>query len=358
MRNGCSNSLALLGTGSSGPLALWERVRVRASGLLCCNSGYDVVRVFMAVVLLVAAGLKTHQLATEPTLGTSLLETRWFLMAEVEFEIFFGIWLLSNTLPKLTWLAVLGCFGVFTCVSLSKALSGAASCGCFGRVHVNPWYTTCLDASIVLSLLYWRPRPLPSPFGRGAGGEGVSGMSPLLSEKGWGEGSPLPPSLFRLPPSIVAVLALWLLLGLPAAYAMGGYVDTTLSDAGEIIGNGKIVVLEPQKWVGKRFPLLGHIDVGNKLTSGLWLVLLHRHDCSACREAASQYEAGKGLLDETELSYNRLDRMSALRTECENDSGEFYGQRAYGRWARVAAFRSNECTDRRRPGAECVHERS
>ena len=65
---------------------------------------------------------------------------------------------------------------------------------------------------------------------------------------------------------------------------MGGYSDTTLSDAGEIIGDGKIVVLEPEKWAGKRFPLLDYIDVGDKLKEDTWLVLLYHHDCPRCQE--------------------------------------------------------------------------
>jgi hypothetical protein len=46
------------------------------------------------------------------------------------------------------------------------------------------------------------------------------------------------------------------------------YTETTLSDAGEIIGDGKIVVLEPEKWIGKRFPLLDYIDIGDRLKEG------------------------------------------------------------------------------------------
>jgi len=71
---------------------------------------------------------------------------------------------------------------------------------------------------------------------------------------------------------------------------MGRYTDTTLSDAGEIIGNGKVVVLKPETWVGKRFPLLGHIDIGNELSSGLWVVLLHRHTCTGCQDALSKWK--------------------------------------------------------------------
>jgi len=66
---------------------------------------------------------------------------------------------------------------------------------------------------------------------------------------------------------------------------MGSYADTTLSEAGQIIGDGKIVVLEPEKWVGKRFPLLDYIDIGDKLKEGKWLVMLYHHNCPNCREA-------------------------------------------------------------------------
>ena len=237
--------------------------------------GYDVVRIIAAAVLLVAAGLKTHQLATEPILGTSILDSRWLLMATVEFELFFGLWLLSNIMPRATWMSAIGLFGLFTCVSLYKALSGAASCGCFGRVAVNPWYTTTLDLAIVFSLLRWRPRHLPSPAcGRGAGGEGHWSWSLLPKE-----------AVHR---ATVVILS-WLAIGLPAAFAMGSYTDTTLSDVGQIVGNGKIIVLEPEKWIGERFPLLDYIDIGDKLRGGSWIMVLYRHDCPDCRTIVSKF---------------------------------------------------------------------
>jgi len=112
-------------------------------------TGYDVIRIALGVLLLTAAGLKAHQLATEPVLSTGLLDSRWLLMATVEFELLFGLWLLGNIWPKPTWAAALACFGLFAGVSLYKALSGHASCGCFGRVPVNPWYTATLDVAMV-----------------------------------------------------------------------------------------------------------------------------------------------------------------------------------------------------------------
>lgn len=221
------------------------------------RSGYDVARLLVAMILLLAGGLKAHQLATEPVIGGGLLDNRWLLMATVEGELFFGLWLLSGALPKPTWALALLLFSTFSCVSLYKALSGHATCGCFGRVPVNPWYTTTLDVGVVVSLLIWRPLAVasftPPPFARSA-----------------------------------AVFCVWLAVGLPTAYAMGNRVDATLSDAGEIVGDGNVVVLEPEKWIGKRFPLLDYIDVGNRLKEGKWLVLLYHHDCPKCQKAITE----------------------------------------------------------------------
>lgn len=235
------------------------------------NRGWNLVRIAVAVVLLVAAGLKTHQLATEPIVGTSILDSRWLLMATVEFELFFGLWLLANLMPRATWTAAVGCFAAFTCVSLYKALSGEASCGCFGRLPVNPWITSGLDLAILASLLKWRPR----------------GLSPSHI-----------PTFSRF--AVIAVC--WLAVGLPAGYAMGSYTDTTLSNAGQIIGNGKVVVLEPEKWIGKRFPLFSFIEddpnyppptghtLQEQLTEGEWKIVLFRHDCQDCLAVIPEYE--------------------------------------------------------------------
>ena len=157
-----------------------------------------------------------------------------------------------------TWAAALACFTLFTGVSFFKALSGYATCGCFGRVPVNPWYTAILDLTIVLSLLRWRPRGQERPFSV---------------------------NLRQLPVQVAVVFAFWLVVGLPAGYAMGSYTPPTLSDTGVFIGDSKIVVLEPEMWIGKRFPLLDYIDIGGKLKDGNWLVLLYHYDCPKCREA-------------------------------------------------------------------------
>lgn len=226
------------------------------------GGGYRVVRWLLAVLMLVAAGLKGYQLATEPVSGGGLMDSRWFLMATVEFEIFFGLWLLSGFWPRLTWAAAIACFGLFSVVSLSKALGGAASCGCFGQVQVNPWYTCMLDVAAVAALLRWRPDSIRS--------------APELS-------------LAALAKQLATVGGVWLLLAIPAAVAMGRYEPAKVAESGEILGDSQFVVLEPEKWIKKPFPLLEHIDVGGRLGKGEWIVLLFHHDCHSCQDAIPAY---------------------------------------------------------------------
>jgi len=209
----------------------WRGVRI---------AGYDVVRIVLGLVLLSAALLKGHQLATEPVAETGLLTSRWFLIGVVEFELVFGLWLWLGLYPRRTWQLALLCFSTFGCVTLYKALSGEATCGCFGRVPVNPWYTLVLDLAAVTALLRWRPArgaetsPLP-PVGEGPGVRARAG-----TRLGW-------------------ILGISLAAGIPAALSMASYQAATLDEAGDIFGDSQFVVLEPETWVGKRFPLLKHM---------------------------------------------------------------------------------------------------
>lgn len=247
-------------------------------GIVRRLTGYDAVRVAVGVLLLTAAGLKAHQLATEPILGTGLLDSRWLLMATVEFELFFGLWLLVNIWPKPTWTAAVACFGLFAGVSLYKVLSGEASCGCFGQVQVIPWYTLMGDATAVALLAAFRPRVANTDN---------------------------PVSLARLAVHATGLLAVWLVMSAPVtSWAIASFQSDTshdLSALGEVFDppDGRpIVVLEPEKWIGEPFPLLpfikplageallpaeAHPDLGERLLQGKWTLVLYSTNCSECQ---------------------------------------------------------------------------
>ncbi len=175
-----------------------------------------------------------------------------------------------------------GC--AFTLVSLSTGLMGEASCGCFGRlIQVNPYLTATLDLALVVSLLRWQPKH----------------------------------SFFSIRRAIAA-MAVWALTGIPAAYAMASYTPTTLSDTGDILGSSKIVVLEPERWIGKTFPLLDYIDIGDKLKEGKWLVLLYHHDCPRCQEVIAELTKKKEAVSLVCVEVPPYKKNKKLSTACVN----------------------------------------
>ncbi|MDR1492696.1 MAG: hypothetical protein LBT05_08240, partial [Planctomycetaceae bacterium] len=105
-----------------------------------------VVRFLIATVLFVAAGLKAYQLATLPDLGDGFLHARWLNIAVVEFELAFGIWLLSGLLQKSAWFVSFVLFIVFAGISFYKGIiQRESNCGSFGAVVIPPVWTATFD---------------------------------------------------------------------------------------------------------------------------------------------------------------------------------------------------------------------
>lgn len=221
------------------------------------ESGFDVLRVILGLVLLAAAALKVHELATGPVAETNWLTSRWLLIGVVELEFLLVAWLISGAYARPLWSVTLAVFVIFAGVSLYKAVVGDPSCGCFGRISVNPWYTLIFDLCAISGLLVWRPTNRELNANR-----------------------------IRLAPVFLVAA----LVGIPAAGFMSEFSAGHVSVSGEIGGNEQIVILEPDEWIGKPFPLFSHIDVGEELKTGNWTVVLYHHDCSSCQRAIPQYE--------------------------------------------------------------------
>jgi hypothetical protein len=164
-------------------------------------------------------------------------------------------------LPKLTWLATVGCFSVFTLVSFYEAILGEKSCGCFGNVTVNPWGTTIFDISVVSVLICFRPITLFS-----------------FQENFWG---------VLTGKRFFAIVLFWIVLSLPVIWFCSSFKVTTVGSAGELTNDSKNVILEPTKWIGLRFPLLSFLRddaVVDRLMVGKKRVVLFRFDCEECRK--------------------------------------------------------------------------
>lgn len=220
---------------------------------------FTVVRIALGLLLLAAAALKGHELATAPVIESGLFNSRWFLILLVEMELVLGLWLLSGLFVQvLWWVAVIG-FSAFASVTLYQALGGAESCGCFGAIQVNPWYTFTIDAVAVMALLAFPPK----------------GHRPVS----------------RFPKARLATVAgLALLVGVPGGLAMAMYSPPTLDGEELSAAEDGTIVLDLESWVDRPFPLRDYIDIDEQLMQGRWTVVLYRHDCPACRRALPRYE--------------------------------------------------------------------
>lgn len=229
-----------------------------------------ILRLAVAVIILTAALLKAWQLASVPSLGGGLLHARWFNILVVEFELLFGTWLIFGLLPEWTWLATIACFMVFTSVSLFKALSGEASCGCFGAVTIHPWITATADIGVIGLLMFFHPKDI-----------WVYRNNLLLDFY----------AVFRK--RIFAMMVLvWFFLTIPVTYMMLSAKTLDASELGEVFSGvygSNTITLKPEQWLHQDFSLSQYTNIKNHLDQGIWLVLLHTHTCSSCQESVRLY---------------------------------------------------------------------
>jgi thiol-disulfide isomerase/thioredoxin len=234
----------------------------------------NVILKLLGILLLIAAVLKGWQLITEPVANNDIWSYRPFLILTVEFELALAIWLLSGLFKKAAWLVAISCFSLFSLITFYKGITGYASCGCFGKVHVNPWITLfAIDLPAVIALILFRPRlSFPSRFvvrGRLQRGS----IKTLIYEFV----TPLPSMSRFAVTACIGLLALGVTIPI---LAFNEPSKVTLF----------YEVLEPETWVGKKLPILEHIDIGNQLEKGNWLILLYHHDCPDCAKAIPIYE--------------------------------------------------------------------
>lgn len=259
---------------------------------------FTVVRILLGVILLAAAILKGHQAATQPLAEDSLFSMRWFVTAQVLGEYVFALLLLAGVYARqVRWLAIV-LFAAFAVVSAFEWAGGAESCGCFGSVQVPPYITMLFDILACVALVLCRPADRVSP--------NTSDSAAVSSRDG------------SYAPRLAGVVVLSLLGGIPAGIAMATFTPNRIDAQGNIVSarqrqspattqaevadtdaettadrgtkSPPVVLLEPQEWVGTRWPLLRHVDIADRLAAGTWLVVIHHHDCSTCEEAIPMYQ--------------------------------------------------------------------
>lgn len=217
------------------------------------SKAFFVVRFGLGNLLLSAAALKALAILNE---ATDLREAA-LQVALVVGETMLGLWLVSGVRSSVAWQAAVAAFGLFAAYSLLQAIRGSLSCNCFGRVDVSPWISFAIDLMAVVALIWWRPAAQRHQA-RGSTRVAAGALAAVLAS---------------LP---VTILVSWLLL----------------SSSQALHQEKAPIVLVPQSWIGKLFPLITDVDAGNSLKHGRWHLIVYHHDCSECMELLRRYEDG------------------------------------------------------------------
>jgi hypothetical protein len=205
----------------------------------------------------VAAFLKLYQVSL-PTPGPrELFASPAMAFAAAAIEGMLGVLLLAGVFAVAVRRVAIVAFSAFAAISAYRGLNGYSSCGCFGPWQVHPWYTFAFDLAAVAALLL-----APAPLAR--------------------------------PAASPARLAVTICLALLPAIAGGALISfsprTTEPEPGFNVA-GRYVILQPERWPGRRFALAGHTDIGGELSVGRWRVLLFHHQCPQCQRVLAAYEA-------------------------------------------------------------------
>jgi thiol-disulfide isomerase/thioredoxin len=218
-----------------------------------------IIMVVAGLVLIVASVLKIQQLLTEPILSKGFWESWLFFVIQIPLELGLGIWLVSGLFRKAGWMVALLAFALFIGITLQKVVIGAESCGCFGRVKVNPWITLlAIDIPLFLGLVIFQPKGLkllPPPWPKAAHFFGVA---------------------------IPTFIAFSIIIPVLVFYKPADKTDT-------------YEVVRPAEWIDqarncKEWSMFKHIDIADSLRSNIVVVMFYNIECDTCHEAIPLYD--------------------------------------------------------------------
>jgi hypothetical protein len=280
------------------------------------KTGNRIIMVIAGLLLAAAALFKVHEALTVyiAPWREGIWESYEFFLLQIPLEFALGVWILSGVFRKAAWIAGTLAFFAFIIITLAKGILGFESCGCFGRVHVNPWHTLFIvDIPIFLLLLIFRPKgekllppPWPHPFHALATAIPAIGFmaiaAPLLvafrpefkKPGDWTSVKPVRPIPIDRPvlnpqPKDPAPAQPEPALPVPAPTPPTSEPSDPAPTAVNETEPAAPTATTPPAEDAQQWPWLQHIDIADQIKHGLTVILMYHHDCPTCAEMMPRY---------------------------------------------------------------------
>lgn len=233
-----------------------SRNLIRTDGALFARSWPAIFLNFAAAVLIVAATAKGYSLHSgATTLGSSVNVLGQTLL--IAFEVFLGIALCLRLWPRVVIPIAATAFAIFLAIAVWRVTQNHGACGCFGHFAVPPGIVLLLDGFIACGFLaLWRRAPIE--YATHACHKRLSAV------------------LFPAAGAAVVFSSL-----------NGVYRANAIAEArrGLAFLSDRTVLVKPETWVNRPFPLADYIDIRDQILVGKWRVYVYRSDCGKCADA-------------------------------------------------------------------------
>lgn len=226
---------------------------------------YNIHSTGFAIVLLIAAGLKVHELSARGSIQSVAGLPAVGAWGVIGLEWVIATWLLSRVGRLWARRAAIALLSIFLIISGRHLFAGHDDCGCFGSVELHPGWTVAFDLAAI-GALWWFGRTMGQPASRPPS-----------------EVRPTRTSAKRAALAVCVSIPIGLTAPLVASHARAAVDGQSTS----------ILILDPPTWKGKAFPLLPYLALGApELSHGRWDVILVNHNCARCEDYLGRARTG------------------------------------------------------------------
>lgn len=219
------------------------------------------ISIAIAILLLGASALKVVEYFTEDRHNSDVLA-----LPIAVGEYMLALWFLAGHRPALLRRVAIFVFLSFAAYSAIAFWAGKDSCGCYGPIQVPPLLSLVLDLAILVVLMQFQSW------------DQMQSQS-LAETLAWSSGA-------------TGVMIGALLFPQQFASFMTGNAEL----------RNPVVVIDPEAYLGQRFPLIDDVLIDAPVHRGTWLVVFYRPGCSKCRNYITR------LLDSARRLPHKSDR--------------------------------------------------